>query len=100
MKEFFKKGLLVGLGAAEFTRETLAKAIAQLEKKGEVSTYEAKKIMESFSQTARKRRKELEAGLEKAFSSLVGKTRLVTTDKIEELEKRMRSLERKLRTKK
>jgi len=100
MKEFFKKGLLVGLGAAEFTRETLAKAIAELEKKGEVSKGEAKKIMESLSQTARKRRKEMEAGLERAFASLIGKTRLVTADKLQELEKRLKSVERKLRTKK
>ncbi|MCX6338392.1 MAG: hypothetical protein NTX71_00540 [Candidatus Aureabacteria bacterium] len=100
MKEFFKKGLLVGLGAAEFTRETLAKAIAELEKKGEVSKGEAKKIMASFSQTARKRSKELEGGLEKAFSSLLAKTRIASADKLEEVEKRLKSLERKLRTKK
>ncbi len=100
MKEFFKKGLLVGLGAAEFTREALAKAIAELEKKGEVSKGEARKIMESFSKTARKRRKEMEAGLDRAFASFIGKTRLVTADRIQDLEKRLKSLERKLRTKK
>jgi polyhydroxyalkanoate synthesis regulator phasin len=100
MKELLKKGLLVGLGAAEFTRETLAKTIAELEKKGEVSKDEARKIMTSFTKTARKRRKELESGLEKAFASILGKTRIATADRLEELEKRLKNLEKKIRTKK
>ena len=100
MKEFLKKGLLVGLGAAEFTRETLAKTIVELEKKGEVSKDDAKKIMASFSKVARKRRKELETGLEKAFASLLGKTRIATADRLEEVEKRLKNLEKKLKTKK
>ncbi|MCX6355797.1 MAG: hypothetical protein NTZ78_12975 [Candidatus Aureabacteria bacterium] len=100
MKELLKKGLLIGMGAAEFTRETLANAIQELEKKGEVSKAEAKKIMESFSRSARQRRKDLEETLEKGFSSLLGKMHLATSDKMEEMEKRLRSLERKLKAKK
>jgi polyhydroxyalkanoate synthesis regulator phasin len=100
MKELLKKGLLVGMGAAEFTRETLAKAIAELEKKGEVTKAEAKKIMESFSRAAQQRRKEFESSMEKGFSSLLGKMHLATSDKLEELEKRLRNLEKKSKAKK
>jgi len=100
MKELIRKGLLIGMGAAEFTRETLANAIQELEKKGEVSKAEAKKIMESFARSARQRRKDLEETLEKGFSSLLGKMHLATSDRMEEMEKRLRSLERKLKAKK
>ena len=58
MKDLFRKGLLVGLGLAELTKESLAKAIDELEKKGEVSKGQARKIMDSFTKTASKRRKE------------------------------------------
>jgi len=100
MKELIRKGLLIGMGAAEFPRETLANAIQELEKKGEVSKAEAKKIMESFARSARQRRKDLEETLEKGFSSLLGKMHLATSDRMEEMEKRLRSLERKLKAKK
>jgi polyhydroxyalkanoate synthesis regulator phasin len=99
MKDFFKKGLLVGLGVAEFTRETLAKAIAELEKKGDVSRAEAKKIMESFSRTVKKRQRELESALGKGFSAVFGKMHIATDDRVRELEKRLRSLEKKLAAK-
>ena len=100
MKEILRKGLLVGLGAAEFTRETLARAIGELEKKGEVSEAEAKKIMNSFIKTAQRRRKEFEQALEKGISSVFGKMRLATAERIADLEKRLKSLERKLKAKK
>lgn len=100
LKEMLRKGLLVGMGAAEFTRETLARAIGELEIKGEVSRAEAKKIMASFSRAAAQRRRDLETTVEKGFSMILGKMHLATSDRIEELEKRLRMLEKKLRAKK
>lgn len=97
MKDFFKKGMLVGLGVAEFTRESLVRAIDELEKKGEVSKGQAKKIMDSFSKTAGKRRKEMETTFEKTFSALLAKMKIVTESRFKELDKRLRSVEKKLR---
>lgn len=99
MKELFRKGLLVGLGVAEFTRETLARAIDELEKKGEVSRAEARKIMESFARTFRKRQKDFEAAMGKGLSSIFGRMNIATEDRVKELERKVRSLEKKLRQK-
>ena len=97
MKDLFKKGLMVGLGAAEATREALAKAVAELEKKGEVSRSEAKKIVDSISKSAGKRRKEVEATVEKTLTSLLGKMNIVTEERVAKLEKRLRAVEKKLK---
>jgi polyhydroxyalkanoate synthesis regulator phasin len=99
MKDLCRKALLIGMGAAEFTRETLARAVADLEKRGEMSRAEAEKVMRSFARTARERRGELEDGIERAVAAMLGKMHLATTDRMEELEKRLRTLERKSRAK-
>lgn len=99
MKDLCRKALLIGMGAAEFTRETLARAVADLEKRGEMSRAEAEKVMRSFARTARERRGELEDGIERAVAAMLGKMHLATTDRLEELEKRLRTLERKSRAK-
>ncbi len=99
MKDLCRKALLIGMGAAEFTRETLARAVADLEKRGEMSRAEAEKVMRSFARTARERRGELEDGIERAVAAMLGKMHLATTDPMEELEKRLRTLERKSRAK-
>ncbi len=100
MKELFRKGLLVGLGVAEVTRETLARAIAELEKKGDVSRTEAKKIMESFSRSVKKRHREIESAVGKSLTTVLGKMHIATDNRVKELEKRLRSLEKKLAAKK
>lgn len=100
MKELLKKGLLIGMGAAEFTRESLARAVKELEKRGEMSRTEAEKVMRSFAKAAQERRRELQEGVERGVESLLGTMHLATSDKVEELEKRLRSLERKLKAKK
>ena len=97
MKDLFKKGLLVGLGAAEATREALSKAVAELEKKGEVSRSEAKKLMDSISKSAGKRRKEIETTVEKTLSSLLGKMKIVSEQRVAKLEKRLAAVEKKLK---
>jgi len=99
MKELFRKGLLVGLGVAEFTRETLAKAIDELEKRGEVTRAEAKKIMDSFARTFKKRQKDLESAVGKGFASIFGKMHIATEDRVKELERKIRNLEKKLKQK-
>lgn len=99
MKDLCRKALLIGMGAAEFTRETLARAVADLEKRGEMSRAEAEKVMRSFARTARERRGELEDGIERAVAAMLGKMHLATTDRMEEIEKRLRTLERKSRAK-
>ena len=100
MKELFKKGLLIGMGAAEFTRETLSRAVGELEKRGEMSRAEAEKVMKSFAKAAQDRRRELQEGVERGVESLLGTMHLATTDRVEEIEKRLRTLERKLKAKK
>jgi polyhydroxyalkanoate synthesis regulator phasin len=100
MKELFKRGLLVGLGLAEFTKETLGNAVAELEKRGDVSRGEARKIMDSFSKTARKRRKDLERTIDKALSGMLDKMNIVTTDRLKEMDTRLKSVENKLKKRK
>ena len=100
MKDLFRKGLLVGLGAAEFTRETLARAVEELQKKGEMSRTEARKVMDSFSRTAKKRQEEFGEAVGKGLSFFYGRMNIATDARIRELEKRLRSLERKAKAKK
>lgn len=100
MKELFKKGLLIGMGAAEYTRETLARAVGELEKRGEMTRAEAEKVMKSFAKAARQRRRELQDSVERGVTSLLDTMHLATSDKVEDLEKRLRALERKLKAKK
>jgi polyhydroxyalkanoate synthesis regulator phasin len=100
MKDLFKKGLLIGMGAAEYTRETLARAVGELEKRGEMTRAEAEKVMKSFAKSARRRRRELQDGIERGVASLLDAMHLATRDKVDDLEKRLRAMERKLRAKK
>ena len=100
MKDLFKKGLLIGMGAAEYTRETLARAVGELEKRGEMTRAEAEKVMKSFAKSARQRRRELQDGIERGVASLLDAMHLATRDKVDDLEKRLRAMERKLRAKK
>lgn len=100
MKELFKKGLLIGMGAAEYTRETLARAVGELEKRGEMTRAEAEKVMKSFAKAAQQRRRELQDSVERGVTSLLDTMHLATSDKVEDLEKRLRALERKLKAKK
>ena len=64
-----------------------------------MSRAEAEKVMRSFARTARERRGELEDGIERAVAAMLGKMHLATTDRMEELAKRLRTLERKSRAK-
>lgn len=100
MKELCRKALLIGMGAAEFTRETLARAVADLEKRGEMTRSEAEKVMRSFARAAQERRRELQDGVERGVESLLGAMHLATSARVEELEKRLRALEKKLKAKK
>jgi polyhydroxyalkanoate synthesis regulator phasin len=99
VKDIFKRGIMVGLGAAELTREALNKAIADLQKKGEVSSTQAKKILDTLGKTVTKRRQDMEKAFEGAVSNVLNRMNIVTADQVRELEKKVKSLERKLKTK-
>lgn len=100
MKDLLEKGLLLGLGAAEYTREALAKTIVELEKKGDVSRKDAKKMMDSIAKSTGKRRKEFEKSIEKTISGLLGKMNIATEAKLKRMDKRLKAVERKLKAKK
>ncbi|MBW1741380.1 MAG: hypothetical protein JRJ42_09660 [Deltaproteobacteria bacterium] len=94
MSQLFKKALLLGLGVTVLIEETMEKIAGELAKRGKMTTEEARKMAKDLVDEAKK---EIESvhqkgikGLEKVFSDF----HVTTKKEFEDLEKRVKDLEK------
>ncbi len=96
MREFFKKGLHLGIGAISITREKAEQAVQELMKKGEITSEEARGLADQLVQRGEEERKNLEQAIRKELDRLRQDFRFVSREEFEQLERRVKSLEEKL----
>jgi len=96
VREFFKKGLHLGIGAISITREKAEQAVQELMKKGEITSEEARGLADQLVQRGEEERKNLEQAIRKELDRLRQDFRFVSREEFEQLERRVKSLEEKL----
>jgi len=95
MRELIHKILYTTIGFAALTEEKAKEIVAELEKKGEVSSEEGKKLAQELIEKTRRQSQELRKTVSEEFDKLVGKIKLVSRDEFEQLKHRLDDLEKK-----
>jgi polyhydroxyalkanoate synthesis regulator phasin len=105
MKETFRKGVLAGLGAIDFSIEKAKEAVDKLVEHGEMTADQGRKLLDEMIERGRKDSAglsqkigdEIHKGIERV--SFASKSSLAALEarvaKLEELEKRVAELERR-----
>lgn len=92
--EIIRNAILAGLGVQEKIRET----IDDLVKRGELSESQAAKLVKELSEKAEKSSSEASKTVSDLISGALEKMNLPTKDDIEDLQKKVRSLSKRLKT--
>ncbi len=87
-----KKALLAGLGAQEKVKEL----VEELAKKGEISKSQGAKIVKAWTEKADKRRENISKNLSELINTTLTKMNLPTKKDIQELNKKIDALTKKL----
>jgi polyhydroxyalkanoate synthesis regulator phasin len=90
--DIVKKALLAGLGAQEKVKEL----VDELVKKGELNKSQAAKIVNAWSENADKRRENISKSLSELINKTLTKMNLPTKKDIQELNKKIDALSKKL----
>jgi len=94
VKEWIKKALLLGIGLAAITEEKLREFVAELEKKGELSREEGKKLIRELLAEREKQREELKKRVAEEVERALAKTGVASKKDVEKLSKKIEELER------
>lgn len=89
-----KKLLYQGIGIAAMTKEKLEKAVSELIHSNKISEDEGKKIVDDFSSNVDSKAKETEKKIRDVVSETIAKFRPATKSEVEELRKRIETLEK------
>lgn len=95
MIDLVKKGILLGLGAAELTREKVENTVDELIKRGELAGEERKVTVDELLEGARKAQDELLKRVRGAVERTVAELGLPTKADLAEIEERLAALEKK-----
>jgi len=90
--DVIKKALLAGLGAQEKVKEL----VEELAKKGEISKSEGAKIVKAWTEKADKRTEKVSKNLSEIIDKTLSKMNLPTKKDIQELNKKIDALTKKL----
>lgn len=89
-----KKLIYQGIGFAAMTKEKLEKAVSELISSNKISADEGKKIVDDFSTNMDSKAKETEKKIRDVVSETIAKFRPATKSEVEELKKRIETLEK------
>ena len=98
MKEFLLKSLAFGLGTAAFGAEKLAQFTEDMVKRGEMSSDDAKKLLDDASKRAVEEKEKLKVWVSEQVTKLHQQTGAAQAERIADLEARIAELEMKLGT--
>jgi len=94
VKETFKKGIFAGLGFIGFSYEKAKEAVEALVERGELSAEQGRKVLDEMVERGRKDSQALSENVEKKVHETIEKLPLVSKARVEELEKRVKKLEK------
>lgn len=94
MIEPVRKLGLFGIGVISLTKEKLDEAVKDLEKRGEISAEEGKKLVREVWEGREKELKELEEKINLRVKESIRKTGILMKEDIEKLEKKIAQLEK------
>ena len=97
MIDLVKKGILLGLGAAELTREKVETLVDELIRRGELAQKERKVAVEELLEGARRAQDELFKRVRGVVERTVTELGLPTKADLTKLEERLAALEKKIK---
>jgi len=100
MREVIKKIGLMGVGLAAMTEEKAKEIVSEMEKKGEISKEEGKKLVNEIMEERKKQRKEMEEKVSSEVEKAMTKAGLATKDDVKKLDRRLKNIEEMLKQEK
>lgn len=97
MIDLVKKGVLLGLGAAELTRERVENTVDELIRRGELAQKERKIAVDELLESARKAQDEFLKRVRGAVERTVTELGLPTKADLAKIEERLAALEKKMK---
>ncbi len=94
--ELFKKSLDFGLGAAALSAEKLKQFADDMVARGEMSSDDAKRFVDDVSAKAEEEKRSLQEWICEQISSTLQRAGVAEADRVERLESRVASLERRV----
>ncbi|MBN1435512.1 MAG: hypothetical protein JW936_00430 [Sedimentisphaerales bacterium] len=94
--DLLRKMLYTGIGLAALSEEKAKEMVAELEKKGEVSSEEGKKLAQELIEKAKKQGEELQRVVKTEVGKVTDKIKGVSRDEFKALEARVAALEARL----
>ncbi len=94
--EMGKRVMEIGLGLVSVTEKKVREIAAELIKRGEIKKEAAEKFVDNLLKKTEKDRKDLEERLTGAVRKVIEKIPLATKKELDEIKKKIESLERKL----
>jgi polyhydroxyalkanoate synthesis regulator phasin len=95
MKTTIEKALMLGLGLAAEGKEQIEKTVEELVEKGEVGRNEARSMVEKLIHRGENSRQQLEQLVQRRVQAALLDQKLVTEDRVAQLELRIQKLEHK-----
>ncbi len=89
MKEFIKKGFLIGIGMGELAKEKVEKTINELVRKGKISKGEGKKLAKKMLAEQKRFNQELKREIKKSIEKIWG----VAKQEIKRINERVKKFE-------
>ena len=95
MFDLIKKTMLTGIGLAAMTKDKVEEMVKDLTEKGEISEKEGKEFLDDLLKKSEQTRKDLEIKMEGMVHKVLGKMDLAIKKDIDNLEERVKNLEKK-----
>jgi len=96
MENFFRKGLLTGVGIGLMTKEKIEQAARKIAEDAKMSEDETKKFVAELKKSSDKTREEVESHIQEQIREAVRKMGLVTKSDFEELKKQIDGIQESL----
>lgn len=96
MKEFFKKGILTGIGIGLMTKDKIKELVNKISEEFKMSEEEARKFTEELLEESKDIKEKINEMIDSQVKKTIEKLGLATREDIEKLEKKIEQLEQKL----
>ena len=98
MQDILHKILYAGIGLAALSEQKAQEIVADLEKRGEVSAEEGKKLAQELVEKARQQAQEIRRFVSQEVEKVSSKVKIVSRDDFDALERRVADLEQRCST--
>jgi polyhydroxyalkanoate synthesis regulator phasin len=96
MFEYIQKAAFAGIGAGAVTLDVVESALEYLVKRGKITAEEAQGAAKRIAEASRNQSEQARHEMKQRLTELFGKANLVTQDRVQVLEERLKALEEKV----